>query len=240
MAKRVKPCPGWLATFADLMSLLMALFVLLFAMSSVDEAKYSALVESLTMAFGHGADLTQKQVEYFDSIKSPTDDDNKGQTTIENLRPLYESLLETYATSDNTSEININYDPEKDQVKVSFAESISFPSGSAMLKPGIVYQLRKLKIFLNKDLKVRAVGHTDSTPIAGGIYASNWSLSSVRAAAVIERILQEGIARPEQLESVGLADTQPIALENTAEGRAKNRRVELILMPAKKAAVSEY
>lgn len=231
MAKKVKPCPGWLATFADLMSLLMALFVLLFALSSVDENKYEALVKSLSLALAGGEDLTKKQFEFFDAIKQATDDDKKGQTTIDNLKPLYESLLDTFAQSEANNEVKINYDPDKNQIKVSFAEEISFSSGRADLKPNIIFQLRKMKVFMRDDLLVRAVGHTDSIPILGGPYPSNWALSSVRAAAVVDRLVKERIALPEQLESIGLADTQPISKEDTPEGRAVNRRVEIILMP---------
>ncbi|MBN2864615.1 MAG: hypothetical protein JXK16_01285 [Thiotrichales bacterium] len=68
MAKKVKPCPGWLATFADLMSLLMALFVLLFAMSTIDVPKYKSVVESLTEALGHGETLSEAQIAYFEKM----------------------------------------------------------------------------------------------------------------------------------------------------------------------------
>lgn len=231
MARKRKPCPPWLATFADLMSLLMALFVLLFAMSSVDEARYQALVESLSLSFSQEPDLTQQQMDYLESLKQENERLKKEKTVIQDLRPLYESLVETYAHHMHERDMFINYDPKKNQIKVSFAESIAFPSGSARLKSGLIIQLRKLKILMEPDLKLTVVGHTDSVPIANSVYSSNWSLSSARAASVIERILYEGIAQPHQVEAIGLADTQPIADQTTEAGRAQNRRVEIILYP---------
>jgi len=232
MAKKVKPCPAWLATFADLMSLLMALFVLLFAMSSVDSKKYESAVESMTAALGHGQDLTQSQVQYFKKSKDNTVDSSKtGDTVLDELKPLYESLIETYAQQNNPS-VKINYDPKKHQIKVTFSEAISFPSGQARLKPELIFYLRKLKVYMQKDLFVKAIGHTDSQPIAsGGRYGSNWALSSARAAAVIQRLIKDHIIEARQAEAVGVADTQPIDTAKTPEAYAKNRRVEIILMP---------
>ncbi|BBP44038.1 OmpA/MotB family protein [Thiosulfativibrio zosterae] len=233
MAKRVKPCPGWLATFADLMSLLMAVFVLLFAMSTLDAEKYESVVQSLTNALGHGQDLTQTQVQYFKQVqKNQSDSDLSGETVIENLKPLYESLIETYLSEAKPSEdIKINFDPQKNQIKVTFAEQISFSSGQAELMPKLIFQLRKLKVYLNPDMFVRAVGHTDELPVTGGRFRSNWELSSARAAAVIEQLVLDSVILPEQGEAVGMADTQPISAEHTPEAHAKNRRVEIIIMP---------
>lgn len=234
MAKKIKPCPGWLATFADLMSLLMAVFVLLFAMSTLDANKYEAVVQSLTNSLGHGKDLTQTQVEYFEKVKEEqqaSDSVETGETVVEDLKPLFESLIETYATKTHENDIKINFDPEKNQIKVSFAENISFESGQAKLKPNLIFQLRKLKVYITPDIFVKAVGHTDSLPIKGGPFVSNWGLSSMRAAMVVDRLIQDRIVLPTHLEAVGMADTQPISQDKTLEAYAKNRRVELLLVP---------
>ena len=233
MAKKVKPCPGWLATFADLMSLLMAVFVLLFAMSTLDAEKYEAVVQSLTNSLGHGKDMTQTQVQYFKETKQQDAvGPETGETLIEDLKPLYESLIETYATdTKNAEDIKINYDPAKNQIKVSFSEQISFASGQAELKPKLIFQLRKLKVYISPKIFIRAIGHTDEQPITGGKFSSNWELSSARAAAVIFQLVNDGIIKANQGEAVGMAETQPISTEHTVEAYAKNRRVEVLLMP---------
>jgi len=230
MAKKAKDCPDWLATFADLMSLLMAIFVLLFAMSTLDANKYEAIVKSLTAALGHGKDLTQTQVQYFK--KSEEEQEETGETVIDNLKPLYESLIDTFAQNNNDAEkIEVSIDEEKQQIKVSLPESISFQKGQANLKRLSVFQLRKLKPHITDDILVKAVGHTDNRPIRGGHFRSNWDLSSSRAAAVGEQLVADGIVKADQLEVVGVADTQPLINENTAEAYSKNRRVEILLIP---------
>lgn len=230
MARKAKDCPDWLATFADLMSLLMAIFVLLFAMSTLDANKYEAIVRSLTATLGHGKDLTQTQVEYFKKTKETAEE--QGETVIEDLKPLLQSLIDTYAHSVNENEqIQVELDENNQHIKISLPESISFEKGRADLKKASVFQLRKLKPFINDEILVKAVGHTDSRPIRGGHFRSNWELSSSRAAAVAEQLLADGIVKPEQMEVVGVASTQPANKEETETDFAKNRRVDLLLIP---------
>ncbi len=232
MAKKIKPCPGWLATFADLMSLLMAVFVLLFAMSTLDEVKYKAIVISLTYALGHGRDLSLTQVEFFQQLEEQAADlELDGVTIIEDLKPLYESLIETYATKRYDQDIEINFDPERNEIKVSFSEIISFPSGQATLKPELIFMLRKLHVYMTPELSVTAVGHTDKVPLRGGPFGSNWGLSSVRAAKVIDQLVRDGVIDASQGRAVGMAETRPLVDEDTPEAFAKNRRVEILLMP---------
>lgn len=229
-------CPAWLATFADLMSLLMAIFVLLFAMSTLDANKYEAIVKSLSMTLGHGSDLTQTQVEYFKQVKEEQKQDAEldGETVIEQLKPLYESLIDTYSNQNYDNEIEVTMDPERKQIKVTFPESISFAPGRADLKKSAIYQLRKLKVHITDEILVKAVGHTDKRPVTGGHYSSNWDLSSARAAAVVEQMLKDKVIQPRQVEVIGVASSQPISEADTEEAFAKNRRVEILLIPEMK------
>lgn len=223
MAKKAKDCPDWLATFADLMSLLMAIFVLLFAMSTLDADKYEAIVRSLTSSLGHGSDLTQTQVQYFKKVEDESK--NKGETVIEDLKPLLESLIDTFAQSNNDADqIEVTLDEQNKQIRISLPESISFQKGRADLKRTTAFQLRKLKPHINDTILVKAVGHSDNRPIRGGQYRSNWELSSSRAAAVAEQLLADGIVKANQLEVVGVADTQPLTDEATESGYAKKNR----------------
>lgn len=232
MSSKSDDCPAWLATFADLMSLLMAVFVLLFAMSTLDAKKYEALVQSLTLTFGHGADLTQTQVEYFKKTEIQQEKlEESGETVIENLKPLFESVVDTYVISNKDSDIQVMIDNDQNQIKVIFAESISFPTGEAELKPGFVEELKRLKPYINQQTEVKAIGHTDKRPVSGGRFKSNWELSSARAAAVIDLLVSEGIASPKQAEVIGVADSRPIDTSETLEAYRKNRRVEVVIVP---------
>ena len=244
--KKCGDSQGWLATFADLMSLLMAIFVLLFSMSTLDADKYEAIVKSLTQTLGHGRDLTQTQVEYFKRVKEEkrASMDKQGETTLDQLKPLYESLVDTYSVknqdaSDDKNDIDVMLDSEKKLIKVTFPERISFPSGRANLKPAFIVELRKLRQHIEPTDQVKAVGHTDERPVVGGRFRSNWELSSARASAVIEQIISEDIAKPRQCQAVGVGPTQPLLDEAHAVAYAKNRRVEILIKPQPKVSLEE-
>lgn len=230
MAKKLKPCPGWLATFADLMSLLMALFVLLFAMSTIDVPKYKSVVESLTDSLGHGETLSEEQIAFFEKALKKEISTEVEKSRIEDLRPLYESLLETFANDTNSSEsIQIEYDENSDQIKVTFPEQIAFDTGSAKLKPGFAQMLANFEGFKRTDIVIKVIGHTDRRPVSGGRFVSNWELSSARASSVIVELLNQDLVRQNQVEAIGVADTMPLIDEQTLEAYAKNRRVEVLI-----------
>ncbi|MDG4813376.1 flagellar motor protein MotB [Hydrogenovibrio sp. 3SP14C1] len=246
MVKKSDDCPTWLATFADLMSLLMAVFVLLFAMSTLDAKKYEGIVESLTNTLGHGSGLNQVQLEYFKKterinpipseqakpeLSSNLNQNSDSKPLPEKLKPLYESIAKTYERSQHDSNIEVTIDEDRQQVKVSFPERISFPTGEADLKPGFAAQLQKLKKHIDNTLLVKAIGHTDKRPISSGRFKSNWELSSARAAAVIQQLIDDRIITPDQAQVIGVADTHPVDDRDTEAAYALNRRVEIILIP---------
>ncbi|QCU90515.1 OmpA/MotB family protein [Thiomicrorhabdus sediminis] len=244
MVKRNKGSGGapWLATFADLMSLLMALFVLLFAMSTIDVPKYKAIVESLTEALGHGSELTPEQRQFFQSleksdiaiiekIQPKTEQVKTDNIAQQSLKPLYEQLQSLYQQADQNSEIRISYNAEENRIQLVFPEQIAFDSGSAELKSHFIELLQKLYRFRDQQIALQVLGHTDSQPIYGGRFHSNWELSSARAASVIEQLIADHVIRPDQAQAIGLADTRPVDKADTAQAYAKNRRVEILITP---------
>jgi len=239
MAKKAKSCPAWLATFADLMSLLMALFVLLYAMSTTDVPKYKAVVESLTEALGNGSELTPEQEQFFQSLQLSSESDSKEtpstviveEATVTDLEPLYESLVETYSDAGKNSEIKIEYDSKSDQIRLIFPEQIAFDPGRADLKPRFVELLRQFFVFKDENVAIQVIGHTDSRPISGGRFRSNWELSSARASVVIQRLVRDRAIRPTQAQAIGLADTQPLSTGSSEQDYARNRRVEVLITP---------
>lgn len=126
----------------------------------------------------------------------------------------------------------------KDQLKVTVASEILFPSGSAELAPAGADVLRKVAAAANQSQdEVRVEGHTDSDPIAPVLaqyYPSNWELSTARAAVAVRTLQATGMVPAERLAAVGYGDSHPIAPNDTAEGRGKNRRVEIIFKPIPK------
>lgn len=126
----------------------------------------------------------------------------------------------------------------KDQLKVTVASEILFPSGSAELAPEGADVLRKVAAAANRSTdEVRVEGHTDSDPIAAVLaqyYPTNWELSTARAAVAVRTLQATGMVPADRLAAVGYGDSHPVAPNDTVEGRAKNRRVEIIFKPIPK------
>ncbi|MFW6021310.1 MAG: OmpA/MotB family protein [Guyparkeria sp.] len=120
-----------------------------------------------------------------------------------------------------------------DRVQLRVKDNILFPTGEAGLSdPGRALLARLAERLDDSDYRITVEGHTDDRPIQTWRYPSNWELSAARAAAVVRELVAGGI-RPTRLHAVGMADTQPIADNDTATGRAENRRVDLVLeLPA--------
>jgi len=125
----------------------------------------------------------------------------------------------------------------KNQLKVTVASEILFLSGSAELSPEGVDVLRKVAKAANKvQDEVRVDGHTDSDPIAPVLaqyYPTNWELSTARAAVAVRALEATGMVPASRLAAVGFGDSRPVAPNDSAEGKAKNRRVEIVFTPAK-------
>jgi len=219
----------------------MALFVLLYAMSSTDVPKYKAVVESLTETLGNGSELTPEQEQFFQSLLLAKDSESETteppqpevveKTVVESLKPLFDSLVDTYSEAGQNKEIKITYDEVTNQIRLVFPEQIAFDPGRADLKPRFVELLRQFFMFKDEKVAVQVIGHTDSRPISGGRFKSNWELSSARAASVIERLVNDRNIRAEQAQAIGLADTQPVSTGTTSFDYAKNRRVEVLVTP---------
>lgn len=124
-----------------------------------------------------------------------------------------------------------------DKLTVSIVDKILFPSGKATISPPGLQVLRRVgNILKNKtDKIIRVEGHTDNVPIKGQLkkeFDSNWELSTTRATNVVHLLQEIGIA-PARLEAVGLGEYRPVATNETPEGRAQNRRIEIVLLPAR-------
>jgi chemotaxis protein MotB len=152
-------------------------------------------------------------------------------TTVQADTKLEESLKKELADKD------VQISRLQDQLKVTVASEILFPSGSAELSPEGVDVLRKVANAANRvQDEVRVDGHTDSDPIAPVLaqyYPTNWELSTARAAVAVRTLEATGMVPASRLSAVGYGDSRPVAPNDSAEGKAKNRRVEIVFTPAK-------
>ncbi|MBD3634304.1 MAG: flagellar motor protein MotB [Methylophaga sp.] len=257
--------PAYMATFADLMSLLMCFFVLLLSFAEIDALKYKMVVKSLENAFGVQREVPKDEIpegtsiiaqEFSPGEPKPTPLKVVRQDTMDETREQLkvtadaEQLAQQQVkeVAEETQEFREALEQEiKDglivvesqfsRIVIRIREKGSFPSGDARLNPGFVPILGKIHdVLLNTDGRVAVAGHTDNVPINTARYRSNWELSTSRATSVVHELLAPGQIPTERFVLEGYADTKPLVPNDTIENRAKNRRVEIIVL---KSAVEE-
>jgi len=195
----------WLISYSDFLTLLFTFFVALYALSTVDITKAEKMTTSLRKVF-----------KVIDEPISFEEDRNKA--IIEDLRKLLNDVSGTSIKSDARG------------VVITLPNSLLFDSGSASIKPEATDALTRIAEKL-KEIpgKIAIEGHTDNVPISSSIYKSNWELSAARASSVLHFLLQRGL-NPDRFIIAGYGEYRPVAPNDTEEGRAKNRRVELIIL----------
>ena len=241
--------PAWLATFADLMSLLMCFFVLLLSFSEMDIQKYKQVAGSMKHAFGlqrtvkadaipRGTSVIKQEFSpgkpeptVMKIMKQNTQDDARDELKVNSsISAEVEELLariEGSLQEEIENEV-LEIIATSDGVMIRVREADSFPSGSAMLQTGFMPVLDKLQSLLDEtEGRIIVAGHTDNVPISSSIYPSNWVLSAARAASVVHYLSEIRLTDPSRIEIRAFSDTQPVAKNDTAENRAKNRRIEI-------------
>ena len=245
---------SWLVPYADILTLLLALFIVLFASSSVDEQKYNAFAEAFYTAFngyfsdvlsqgvgGDGTgDMGDMKLPYPNAGKE--DEEAKAQAEAEQdaaeaaalqLGNLFESLSE-YVTENNL-ENTVAVQFEGESVLVVLKNDVWFESGSAELTPTMYAQAGTLADLIQANqtpeepLEVVVAGHTDNVPSNSARYPSNWYLSLARAVNFLAILLEDGDLSPEHFSTRGYGELHPIATNDTPDGRKLNRRVELLI-----------
>jgi chemotaxis protein MotB len=226
----------WLISYADFVTLLFAFFVVMYAISSVNELKYKSFSDSLSNAFANqpaAAESKRVSNESEQLLKFLVDkrtarlgeQQRKYQERMNklsaNLAQLLGPLIDQHLVGVSSS---------RRGVVIDVSASLLFNTGEAELQPGALEVLRQVAIVLGaEELPVEVEGHTDDIPIATTQFPSNWELSSARASSVVRMLISNGM--PEQrLAVVGLAATQPVAPNDSPENRARNRRVSITLV----------
>lgn len=225
--------PGWTATFADLMSLLLTFFVLLYSMSTVDAEKFRNITYSLQrtlIGFGGDSILDGEFSEELMSVDENGDvTDNLGELIPVDILNMY-GKVSSYL-DENDLEANVSVRMCNQGVFVDIEEAILFDPGSAILKGGGVDLLRRLEGLINDfDNDVVIEGHTDNVRQRSSQYPSNWELSTARAVAVVRYLSEVEMIDPSRLSARGYGEYSPIAPNDTAENRAANRRVNMFIV----------
>jgi chemotaxis protein MotB len=217
----------WLTTFNDLVTLLMVFFVLLFTMASTDVAKLKQFQVSVMRGLGV---LEKGQGSPIGVIKSFGDKGSKTGTLRGKMIPEGEQSINDYLeTLKSLAGAEVRF-RGKDQVMTVEGRAL-FESGSADINPGAYPVLEELlKIIEARSCPVRVEGHTDNVPIFTEEFDSNWELSTARAVSIVKYLMDQGNVAPERLSAVGYGELRPLVPNDTPEHRAKNRRVEIVLV----------
>jgi chemotaxis protein MotB len=251
--------PAYMGTFADLMSLLMCFFVLLLSFAEMDALKYKMVVKSLENAFGVQRDIAADAVpkgtsiiaqEFSPGEPKPTPLKQVRQDTVDDTREDLKVTMDAeqvqkeqaekvakeveefkQALKEEIDEGLIEVENQFSRIVIRIRENGSFQSGDARLNRQFIPILIKIHdVLLETEGNIAVAGHTDDIPISTPRYRSNWELSTSRATSVVHELLRPGDIPPERFVLEGYAETNPLVPNDTPPNRAKNRRVEIIVL----------
>jgi len=253
--RRKKPHEGghenaerWLLTYADLITLLMVFFVVMYSLGRADVAKFARLQAALQRAFNvevlkgsvptslKGEDGAGDPSSILDGGSSLPQEAADSQLigTVEDLRRALNQLPPPVQ-----ARAQVDVGTTADGVVISLAGNVLFDSGKADLRPEGLKLLdtlaNRLRVMPN-DLRIE--GHTDDTPISTPLYPSNWELSAARATSVARYLSERGGIAPARLTAAGYGEFRPAAPNTTREGRARNRRVDIVILNAPASATT--
>lgn len=227
MAKKKKQedpplgAPLWMATFADMSTLLLAFFIMLLSFSSIQESKFQEAVASLQGALG--VMMSPQTVIEQEQVLIPTPTESDIQEVLQEVQKIRISLAEEGL--EDQLEISL----EKDGIAISIASPFLFEPAKAEMRGDGKKVVDGLGVVLRKvPNRVRVEGHTDNVPIKTDEFPSNWELSSARAIAVLKALRNTGVAS-DRLSATGFGEFHPVASNANEAGRARNRRVQILV-----------
>lgn len=255
MARKKKPekhanHERWLVSYADFITLLFAVFVTLFAMSQTDKRKVEEVIASFRESFGYAKSSPSSNVNLLDSTElspvpmvtppssrgpmnpqMPFDKNGKKQFHAEEADfKKAKTAMEAYMVKNGIHD-KVSMEINQRGLIISLKEAGFFDSGSAEIKMSSYPILAKIAESLAEyDNQIRVEGHTDNIPINTRTFPSNWELSTARATNIVQHLVNYYKFWPEKLSATGYAEFRAIADNSSAEGRAKNRRVDLVVL----------
>ncbi|HMM77678.1 MAG TPA: flagellar motor protein MotB [Gammaproteobacteria bacterium] len=236
----------WMVSYADFITLLLAFFVVLYSISSINDGKFRVLSNSIVTVFndevtraapidmGGGAPPQTGMLDgsrNLAEVEQPTGEDSvralspatiapPAVPTVGTPRERIEAVLAPFGEA---GEVKVR--DTRDWLEIELGAELLFDSGSAAIDPAALPMIDRIAgVVADMGRPARVEGFTDDVPLAGGPYGSNWGLSAARAASIADRLARARVA-PEKLAAVGYGEYRPVADNATEEGRRKNRRV---------------
>ena len=230
----------WLVPYADLLTLLLALFIVLFATAKVDQDKFIQVAHAMNVALGGnisvssinsggntilsgGMGVTSGPNSTPTSLMSPAELEG---AELENAKAQIEAFIKNEQLDINVEAVNTDQG-----LLIRVRDNAVFSSGSAYLEPaGQRFAQMVASLIVKIPQNILISGHTDNLPINTAQFPSNWELSSARAINLMKFVLQsEPTINPARLSAIGLSEYRPVDTNATPEGRSKNRRVEILI-----------
>lgn len=226
----------WLVSYADFITLLFAFFVVMYALSTVNEGKYRILSDSMSSAFRNVPINSSSPMQVIvtspiiaaqkQNVAAKTQEVVK-QKQRDKMRNVAKDILEVMAPLIEQGKVRVIETSRG--VTIEINDSILFSPGQALLQPALVKAMRSIAdVLVPTDFPITIEGHTDNVPIKTAQFPSNWELSAVRATTVLRLFADAGVS-PERLTAIGFADTRPVEPNLLADGRARNRRVTILI-----------
>lgn len=210
----------YIITYADLITLLLGLFIILYAISNVDISKYQRMMGVLGNIFG-----SQPEQEKILELQNKAFD-IRDQITVSSLKNDLQSII-TESKLDNSVKLEEN----ERGITIRILDDILFPTGEAEIREDSKLILRKIgSIIRTLPNDIRVEGHTDNIPIKNLVFPSNWHLSVARALNTAYYLIDSEKLPPEKVSIVGYSEYRPVLSNETDEGRANNRRVDIVIL----------
>lgn len=218
---------GWLLPYSDLMTLLLAVFIVLFATSKVDQKKMEDMADSfaniVVSSKGTGfEDSNRKQI-----IQGNSDELSAYTKSVMQIK----TNMDKYIKENNLTD-EISAEIKDDKLKIVIANNILYRPGSAEVSDRnieLAKTIGKLIVDQGKDIEVNVVGHTDNVPVHNYEFEDNIELSQKRAFNFLKNMLKTSGVDPRKFSTAGYGEYQPIASNDTDEGKRLNRRVEILI-----------
>jgi len=226
----------WLVSYADFITLLFAFFVVMYALSTLNEGKFRALSESLNVAFRNlivdqravisgGPPIAPPVV--VPTPAPPKEADDAKQQRRTRMRNMARSVMDALAPLVRDGKVRVLETSRG--VTVEINDSVLFAPGQARLESSSISALTAVaQVLTSSEYPITIEGHTDNVPIRTAQFPSNWELSAVRATTVLRLFVEVGFD-PNKLTAIGYGEQRPVEENDTVEGRARNRRVNILI-----------
>ena len=216
----------WLLTYADLITLLLAFFIVMYSMSKVDAKKFGAVQMALTSVLHGGRSPWEGRAPGM-----PTDDKRQNLLNPNDLRILQSKIGQSFETRNDST--NVTTDIDARGLVIHVRENTFFESGSSDLTPPAQSALDAIAAMIQGIANyIKVEGHTDNIPIHTNEFPSNWELSTARATKVVRYLIDTYDFSPDRISASGYAEYRPLFPNDIPENRAKNRRVDIVILSA--------